>query len=95
MHILWYAMGNMQRVVLHSTFPSLLARNIYAGVLLKTFQNQLRCFLTPANASEQFRSLPQIFRWFPKTYEENYFEPLPKLSESLLNISEDFFEIFP
>ena len=30
LHILRYAMANMQRVVLHSTFSSLLARKSYA-----------------------------------------------------------------
>ena len=39
LHILQYATGNMQWVVFHSTFPSLLARNSYAGVLLETSQN--------------------------------------------------------
>ena len=31
LHILWYAMGSMQRVVFHSTFPALLARNSLLG----------------------------------------------------------------
>ena len=31
LHILRYVTGNMQRVVFHSTFPSLLARNSLLG----------------------------------------------------------------
>ena len=45
--ILQYATGNMQRLIFQSTFPSFLACNSYAGVLLRTYQNQLQYFSFP------------------------------------------------
>ena len=39
LHILQYAMGNKQRIVFHSTFSSLLARNSCAVALFRTSQN--------------------------------------------------------
>ena len=81
-------------MILHSTFPSLLARNSYAGVLWRSSQNQLRNFSTIVNVSEQFPSCPmisedlrrflKIFRDFSKIVKspKNCFEPFLKFSEN-------------
>ena len=105
LHILQCATGNMQRVVLHSTFPSLLARNSLLGSHLKS---QLRNSSTPANHYEHFRScittgnFPKIskhFRWFPKILKNhkniwklvlNRLRSFPKISEDFQRFSKDF-----
>ena len=80
MHILRYSTSNMQRVVFHSTFASLLARNSSAGVLLRTSQSSapklfnsckplLTVPITSGNFCDNFRTLlkiPKIFRKFQK-----------------------------
>ena len=97
LHILRYATGNMQRVVFHSTFPSLLARNSLLGSIWGLLKSQLRNFSTPAYHYKHFRSRPEIFRTFPKTPEDfpeifknhkniwklvlNSFRSFPKISE--------------
>ena len=59
--ILWYATGNMQRVVFHSTFQSLIVRNSY-GLLRKipNSSNHVR------KCSDGFRTLPKISEDFSK-----------------------------
>ena len=59
---------SMQRVVFHSTFPSLLARNSLPGSIWGLPKSQLRNSSTPANHYEHFRSRPDIFRRFPKIF---------------------------
>ena len=47
------------------------ARNVYAGLLLRTFQNQLRFFSTTANVCEQFRNHRKFYddlRTVPKIF---------------------------
>ena len=60
LHILRYATDNLQRVVFNATFTPLPASNRYAGVLLKTPPYQLRCFLIPANVSNEQNSSDHI-----------------------------------
>ena len=78
LHILRYTTGNMQRVVFHSTFPILLARNSLLGSIERTSQKPapklfnsyepLRTFpITSGHfptISEHFRRFPKIFRKF-------------------------------
>ena len=78
LHILRYATGNMQRVVFHSTFPSLLARNSLLRSFCELLKNQLRSFSTPANHYEYFRSRPEIF---------DDFRTLPNISEDCQRFS--------
>ena len=70
LHILRYVTGNMQRVVFHSTFPSLLARNSLLGPIWGVLKSQLRNSSTPANHYEHFQSRPEIFRRFLITSED-------------------------
>ena len=65
----------MLRVVFHSTFPSLLARNSLLGSIWGLLKSQLRNSSIPANHYEHFRWLPKIFRKFWKIIKtsENYF----------------------
>ena len=65
-----YSTGNMQRVVFHSTFPSLLALNSLLGSIWGFLKSQLRNSSTPANHYEHFRSHPEIFRRFSNTFED-------------------------
>ena len=90
LHILRYATGNMQRVVFHSTIPSLLVRNSLLGSFWGLLENQLRNFSASANHYEQFRSRPEIFQWFSNTSED-----FPKILKNRRNIWKTAFEPFP
>ena len=84
LHILRYATGNMQRVVVHSPFPSLLARNSLPGSIWWLLKSQLRNSSTPANHYEQLRSRPEFsedFRTLPRISED-----FPKILKSHKNI---------
>ena len=70
LHILRYATGNMQWVVLHSTIPSLLARSSLLGSIWGLLKSHLRNSSTPANCYEYFRSGTEIFRRFPNTSDD-------------------------
>ena len=69
LQILLYATGNMQWVVFHSTFPSLLVCNSLLGSIWRLLKIQLRNSSTPTIHYEHFRSRPEIFRKFPNTSE--------------------------
>ena len=105
LHILRYTTGNMQRLVFHSTLPSLLARNSLLGSIWGLFKSQLRNSSTPANHYEHlrdrvrrffedFRALPKIFRKFLKNHKkkpsENYFWTASEVFRKLPKISEHF-----
>ena len=99
LHILRYATGNMQRVVFHSTFPSLLARNSLLGSSksaprLFNSCEPLRTFpITSGNfpkISKHFRRFPKISEDFPKILKNhkapgNTIELFPKFSKSFTN----------
>ena len=70
LHILRCTTGNMQPVVFHSTFPSLLARKSLPGSIWGLLESQLRNSSTPANHYEHFRSRPENFRRFPKIFQQ-------------------------
>ena len=74
----------MERVVFHSTIPSLLARNSSLGSIWGLLKSQLRNSSTPANHYEHFRSRPKIFRRFKNISED--FRTLPKISEDFPKI---------
>ena len=69
----------MLRVVFHSTFPSLLARNSLLGSIWGLLKSQLRNSSIPANHYEHFRSRPENF---PKISE--HFRRLPKIFPKIL-----------
>ena len=96
-----YATGNMQRVVFHSTFLSLLARNSLLGSIWRLLKSQLRNSSTPANrykhfpsrlVSEDFRTPPKISEDFPKIlkYHKIIWKTLLNSFRSFTKISEDF-----
>ena len=80
LHILRYVTGNMQRVVFHSTFPSLLARNSLLGSFWGLLKNQLRNF-------EFLRTVTNISNHVRKFFDD--FQTLLKISKDFTNISKN------
>ena len=68
LHILRYATGNMQRVVFHSTFPSLLARKSLLGSIWTLLKSQLRN--SSINSCEPLRTISITPENFPKISED-------------------------
>ena len=60
LHILQYATSNMQWVVFHSTFLSLLTHNSLLGSIWELLKSQLQNSLTPVNCYEHFWSHLEI-----------------------------------
>ena len=97
LHILRYAAGNMQRVVIHSTFPSFLARHSLLESIWRLLKSELRNLSTPANHYEHFRSHPEIvsedFRTLPKISED--FPKILKNHQNIWKLLLDRFRSFP
>ena len=72
LHILRYAMGNMQRVVFHSTFPSFLARNSLLVFIWGLPKSDLRNLSTPVNHYKHFRSHLKIVSEDFQRFSENF-----------------------
>ena len=74
LHILRYVTGNIQRVVFHSAFPSLLVRaTIYWGPFedfSKTSSETFQLLRTITNISDHVRKFSDDFRTLPKTSED-------------------------
>ena len=67
LHILRYATGIMQRIMFHSTFPSLLARNSLLGPsedFSKTSSETFQLLRTVTNISNHVRKYSMIFENF-------------------------------
>ena len=84
LHILRYLTGNMQSVIFHSTFLSLLARNSLLGSIWGLLKSQLQNSSTPANHYKHFRSRPEIFWRFPNISKD--FWTFLKISKDLPKI---------
>ena len=79
LHILLYAMGNMQWVVFYFTLPSLLE-------ILKHLKNIFELF---PKISGNFRTLPKIFRKFLKPFWTVFevFQKFPKIAKDFPKFS--------
>ena len=74
----------MQRVVFHSTFPSLIARNSLVGFIWGLLKSHLRNSSTPTNHYEHFQWRPGIFRRFPKIFRR--FKKITKYLENTFEL---------
>ena len=75
LHILRYAMGNMQRAVFHSTFPSLyLLATVYWGPFedfSKATSETLQLLRTTTNISDHVRKFSEDFRRFSENFKKS------------------------
>ena len=65
LHILWYAMGSMQRVVFHLYFPGITCAQQFTGIHLRTSQKPAPKLF---NSCEPLRTFPITSGHFPKIF---------------------------